>query len=148
MVTAYIGLGSNLENPQEQVLGAINEIKANPKISNFKISSLYHSKPVGVLNQPTFTNAVASFETTLLPLELLDFLQSIEQNHKRVRLIHWGPRTLDLDILYYKEILNRAFVIIPLLELNPEFKHLGNISLKDEIPHLPQDDVNSLIKIG
>ncbi|MEE1339315.1 MAG: 2-amino-4-hydroxy-6-hydroxymethyldihydropteridine diphosphokinase [Succinivibrionaceae bacterium] len=162
MVTAYIGLGSNLENPQEQVLGAINEIKANPKISNFKISSLYHSKPVGVLNQPTFTNAVASFETTLLPLELLDFLQSIEQNHKRVRLIHWGPRTLDLDILYYgdevinnerlivphKEILNRAFVIIPLLELNPEFKHLGKISLKDEIPHLPQDDVNSLIKIG
>ncbi len=158
MVDAFIGLGSNLENPQEQVLLALTRLRAHKDIANLQVSSLYRSKPYGVTNQPGFTNAVAKFSTNLSALELLDLLQMIEQEHKRVRLIHWGPRTLDLDLLYYgnefinnerlivphPQILLRAFVVIPLLEIAPDFMTPDGFLLRDIIPKLPKDDVEGL----
>lgn len=98
---AYIGLGSNLESPIEQVREALNELAMLPLSRLVVASSLYASRPVGPQDQPDFINAVAALETHLSPLALLDQLQALEQQHRRRRQRHWGPRTLDLDLLLY-----------------------------------------------
>lgn len=159
MATVFIGIGGNIENPLEHVKSAIETLQNSNDISDFKVSSLYTSKPYGVTDQPYFINAVAKFDTSLPPIPLLNLLQSIEQEHKRVRLTHWGPRTLDLDILYYdklilnnerliiphREILKRAFVVIPLLEIEPNFTDPNGVILKNIIKDLPKDDIQELI---
>ena len=131
MITAYIGLGSNLNNPKAQLEQAINHLQQLPKTNFISVSSFYHSKPVGPQDQPDFINAVAKIETTLEPLELLDQLQSIEKKQDRIKTRHWGERTIDCDILYYgdivlktarltiphPEIQAREFVLKPLAEL-------------------------------
>lgn len=133
-IRCYIGLGSNLENPVTQVATALLELERLPQCRNLEHSSLYRSDPVGPPGQPDYINAVASIETTLEPLALLDALQSIEQEHQRVRIQHWGPRTLDLDLLLYGDqtiecerltvphafLRERNFVLYPLAELSPE----------------------------
>jgi 2-amino-4-hydroxy-6-hydroxymethyldihydropteridine diphosphokinase len=158
MATVFIGIGGNIENPLEHVKSAIETLQNSNDISDFKVSSLYTSKPYGVTDQPYFINAVAKFDTSLPPIPLLNLLQSIEQEHKRVRLTHWGPRTLDLDILYYdklilnnerliiphREILKRAFVVIPLLEIEPNFTDPNGVILKNIIKDLPKDDIQEL----
>lgn len=130
---AYIGLGSNLESPVEQVLQALNELATLPLSRLAAASSLYASRPVGPQDQPDFINAVAALETGLSPLALLDQLQALEQHHRRRRQRHWGPRTLDLDLLLYAHnhintprlrvphphMTTRAFVLAPLAELAP-----------------------------
>ena len=130
---AYIGLGSNLESPIEQVREALNELAMLPLSRLVAASSLYTSRPVGPQDQPDFINAVAALETRLSPLALLDQLQALEQLHRRRRQHHWGPRTLDLDLLLYaNEHINsprlrvphpqmtaRAFVLLPLTEIAP-----------------------------
>ncbi|MCU7914599.1 MAG: 2-amino-4-hydroxy-6-hydroxymethyldihydropteridine diphosphokinase [Candidatus Thiodiazotropha sp. (ex Gloverina cf. vestifex)] len=133
-VTAYVGLGSNLEQPQSQVLKALTELAHLPNISLTEKSSLYCSSPVGPSDQPDFINAVASLLTALSPEELLDELQSLEQMHGRKRQsMRWGPRTLDLDLLLFSDmtidtarlqvphprIAERAFVLYPLAEIAP-----------------------------
>ena len=129
----YIGLGSNLENPRNQVEAALEELNQLPGTRLLAASSLYQSKPLGP-PQPDFINAVALLETTLPALALLDQLQGLEQRHQRVRREHWGPRTLDLDLLLYgdesvdhprlqvphPELTKRNFVLYPLAELAPE----------------------------
>lgn len=131
----FIGLGSNLSDPEGQVRTALATLSKHPDIEGLLSSSLYSSKPVGPQDQPDFVNAVASFTTSLEALELLDLLQSIEQSHQRVRERHWGPRTLDLDLLFFQgQIINndrltvphpyaleRGFVLLPLAELAPDF---------------------------
>lgn len=129
----YIGLGSNIEQPKRQILGALKAL-ANLKEVNFvQSSSLYLSAPHGPQDQPDFVNAVAKITTSLEPLELLDRLQAIEQSQNRVKTRHWGERTIDLDILLYaqiqlvterlciphKHMLQREFVLVPLLEIEP-----------------------------
>jgi len=135
-VIAYIGLGSNLDNPADQVLSAIEELQRLPASQLIATSSLYSSAPVGQIEQDDFINAAAMIETALMPLDLLDELQQIETRHHRQRLVHWGPRTLDLDLLLYgdllidhprlrvphPEMIRRRFVIEPLLELNPDIE--------------------------
>lgn len=133
MVYAYIGLGSNLANPEGQLreaLTALNQLNGSRLIN---VSPLYRSKPVGPQDQPDFINAVACLETQLDAHALLDQLQAIEQLHGRERLQHWGPRTLDLDILLYGEqtisterlqvphpyLTERSFVVIPLADIAP-----------------------------
>lgn len=130
---AYIGLGSNLASPIEQVREALNELAALPLSRLVAASSLYASRPVGPQDQPDFINAVAALETHLSPLALLDQLQALEQQHRRRRQQHWGPRTLDLDLLLYANdhidmprlrvphphMTARAFVITPLAEIAP-----------------------------
>ena len=136
METAFISLGSNLDNPIKHVLDASREINQLNNITVTRLSSMYKTKPIGPQNQNDFINAVAVLRTRLSPLDLLSSLQSIEEKHSRKRNIRWGPRSLDLDILQYgklvistkdlkiphPELVKREFVLIPLLEVtNPDF---------------------------
>ncbi|MCU7892297.1 MAG: 2-amino-4-hydroxy-6-hydroxymethyldihydropteridine diphosphokinase [Candidatus Thiodiazotropha sp. (ex Ustalcina ferruginea)] len=133
-VTAYIGLGSNLEDPKQQVQTALQELSALSNSYLLCHSSLYKSLPVGPQHQPEYINAVATILTTLDPYQLLDHLQALEQVHGRVRdEVRWGSRTLDLDLLLYgdsvintprlqiphPEMANRTFVLLPLSEIAP-----------------------------
>ena len=129
--TAYIGLGSNLESPLDQINSAFDALKALPKSHLKARSKLYGSAPVGPGSQPDYVNAVAAISTTLTALELLDALQVIENQHHRERSIRWGPRTLDLDILMFghavidhprlqvphPQLQFRNFVLYPLADI-------------------------------
>jgi 2-amino-4-hydroxy-6-hydroxymethyldihydropteridine diphosphokinase len=129
-----IGLGSNMQNPVRQIHQALNEIGALDQCRLVAVSSLYSSAPIGGVAQPTFINAVAQIETSLAPAELMRALLNVEIAHDRVRTIKNGPRTIDLDILLYDDLQineanivvphprahERAFVLLPLLELDPE----------------------------
>jgi 2-amino-4-hydroxy-6-hydroxymethyldihydropteridine diphosphokinase len=155
---AYIGLGSNLADPQHQILTAIDDIDAIENTSLVARSSLYRSPPMGPQDQPDYINAVVSIETTLTPHELLDALQQIEQKHGRIRKRHWGERTLDLDILLYADrviedtrlsvphpgIAERAFVVYPLAEIAPSLQIPGLGSLATIKAHCPQEGLEPL----
>lgn len=133
MSLAYIGLGSNLDTPRAQVTQALAELARLSLSRLVSASSLYATPPLGPKDQPDFINAVAALETSLSPLALLDQLQALEQHHRRQRRRHWGPRTLDLDLLLYDQqaldsprlrvphshMHERAFVLVPLHELAP-----------------------------
>lgn len=133
---AYIGLGSNLESPVDQLERAFVALDRLPLCRLVARSRLYASKPIGPQDQPDFVNAVAALDTRLSPLALLDQLQALEQRHGRQRLRRWGPRTLDLDLLLYDtarietprlhvphpQIASRGFVLIPLAELAPTLR--------------------------
>jgi 2-amino-4-hydroxy-6-hydroxymethyldihydropteridine diphosphokinase len=130
---AYIGLGSNLDAPAEQLHQAFTALAQLPNTQLVATSGLYTSDSL-LPGQPRYTNAVAAVETELEPLALLDALQAIENGQGRVRKERWGPRTLDLDILLAGEqVLDeprlkvphyhmhaRAFVLYPLAELVPQ----------------------------
>ena len=132
MKTVYVALGSNLNDPLNQLKQAVQSLQAFA--INFEVSPFYGSKPVGPQDQPDYVNAVAEFETNLTALELLDKLQHIENSQGRVRLRRWGERTLDLDLILYSdeqiqnerltvphiEMQNREFVIVPMYDLSPD----------------------------
>lgn len=132
--TAYIGIGSNLESPVEQVLRARDAIAALPKTRLSAFSPLYGNPAVGPGEQPDYVNAVAAIETRLLPHALLDALLVIEADQGRVRgAVRWQPRTLDLDLLVYGDraidderltlphphLQERIFVLKPLMDVAP-----------------------------
>jgi 2-amino-4-hydroxy-6-hydroxymethyldihydropteridine diphosphokinase len=131
---AFIGLGSNLEDPRSQLLRAFAALGELPGTSLVAQSSLYRSAPLGFPDQPDFVNAVAKIETALAPQALLQALLQIEHSHGRERTFRNAPRTLDLDILLYDEVRlhehgltiphpqmhRRAFVLRPLLEIAPD----------------------------
>ncbi|UTF61929.1 2-amino-4-hydroxy-6-hydroxymethyldihydropteridine diphosphokinase [Gilvimarinus sp. DA14] len=122
-----------MDNPQQHVRQAISELDNLPHSQLINVSPLYCSKPVGPQDQDDFINAVACLQTKLEPAPLLDALQALEQQHQRVRERHWGPRTLDLDILLYGDrqihterlsvphpfLTERAFVLVPLADIAP-----------------------------
>lgn len=132
MKTVYVALGSNLNDPLNQLKQAVKSLQEFA--IHLEVSPFYGSKPVGPQDQPDYVNAVAKFETNLTALELLDKLQYIENQQGRVRLRRWGERTLDLDLILYGdeqiqnerltvphiEMKNREFVIVPLFDLSPE----------------------------
>jgi len=136
METVYIGLGSNRNNPTEQIQYAICQLATDPDITLVKQSSLHQSKPWGGMdNQPDFVNAVIEIKTALAPLDLLKRLQNHEVKQGRQRDgERWGPRIIDLDILLYgSEVIEtpeltvphmhmcgRHFVLNPLYEINPD----------------------------
>jgi 2-amino-4-hydroxy-6-hydroxymethyldihydropteridine diphosphokinase len=137
MERVYIGLGSNLAAPLEQLRSALAALAALPQTSLTAQSSFYISDPLGPADQPRYVNAVAALDTELPPLELLDALQAIEQEQGRMRKAErWGPRTLDLDILLFGErqleeprltvphyhMHARAFVLYPLAEVAPQLQ--------------------------
>jgi 2-amino-4-hydroxy-6-hydroxymethyldihydropteridine diphosphokinase len=136
MPIAYIALGSNLDDPVQQVRMAIDAITVIAGCRLIKSSSLYTTAPQGYTEQPDFINAVVKIETSLSPLALWQALQAIEQAQKRVRVFKNGPRTIDCDLLTYDTItmntealilphprmLERDFVMKPLLEIDPEWK--------------------------
>lgn len=137
-VISYIGLGSNLGDSLEIMAQAVNKLST---LGQIKVSQLYQSSPMGPQDQPNFYNAVVQLETDLEPLALLDELQRFENESGRVRLRRWGERTLDLDLLLYAEkniinerltvphigILERDFVLIPLLDLDPQLQVDGKL---------------------
>jgi 2-amino-4-hydroxy-6-hydroxymethyldihydropteridine diphosphokinase len=96
---AFIGLGSNLENPESQLRSAVQALDSLSGSSVLAVSSLYRSAPMGPQDQPDYVNAVVQLATVLSTDALLDQLQGMERIHGRTREQHWGPRTLDLDIL-------------------------------------------------
>ncbi|RBO85975.1 2-amino-4-hydroxy-6-hydroxymethyldihydropteridine diphosphokinase [Marinomonas aquiplantarum] len=154
-MTAYIGLGSNLDQPLEQIRQAIQTLATEPSLIHFRVSKLYASKPVGPQDQPDYVNAVASFETSLSGIKLLDLLQSIEQDHHRRRERHWGPRTLDLDLLLYGQeqidlprltvphpfMLERGFVIQPLHDLAPDMLLVNGKTVTEQLHQLDTSDL-------
>ncbi|WP_312967946.1 2-amino-4-hydroxy-6-hydroxymethyldihydropteridine diphosphokinase [Acinetobacter gerneri] len=135
-VVSYIGLGSNLGDSQEILKEAIEKLQS---LGQVRVSKLYQSPPMGPQDQPNYFNAVAELVTELEPLALLDELQRFENESGRVRLRRWGERTLDLDLLLYGQeniqnerltvphvgILERDFVVIPLLDLDPTIQIAG-----------------------
>lgn len=152
-VTAYIGLGGNLNEPAASIRAARAAIAAIPGVRELTFSSLYRSAPMGPAGQPDYVNAVMAVATTLAPLDLLDALQALETAFGRVRVgERWGPRTLDLDILLYgAEILaserltvphpgipEREFVLYPLREIAPELDIPGLGPLADLARHCPR----------
>ncbi len=151
MNRVYIGLGSNLDEPMRQVREALQELESITRTRVVSRSSLYRSDPVGPPDQPDYVNAVAALDTGLAPEELLDALQALEQAHQRVRKIHWGPRTLDLDILLFGErviaterltvphawMLERNFVLWPLAEIAPELCLPDGSALSEHLAHCP-----------
>lgn len=140
---AFIGLGSNLEDPRSQLQRAFADLDALPDTTLVAHSSLYRSAPVGYLDQPDFVNAVAQLETGLSPQDLLRSLLDIEHRHGRERTFRNAPRTLDLDVLLYDDLQLhehgltiphpqmhlRAFVLQPLLEIAPgcEIPGIGSV---------------------
>ncbi len=134
MTYAWLSLGSNLTDPVKQVQTAISELEAHKSIKLVKQSSLYKTKAVGKTDQADFINAVVAIKTRLDAKELLVACQAIENKHDRVRKEHWGPRTLDIDVLLFgKQIIKmadltiphpvmhkRAFVLVPLTEINED----------------------------
>lgn len=157
-ITAYIGLGSNLEDPVDQVRRALDELDQIPDTRLIKASSLYRSDPVGPPGQPDYINAVAEIETSLDPIPLLRELQAIEQAHERVRIVRWGPRTLDLDLLLYADqeindpdlivphvmLPERGFVLYPLQEIAPSLEIPGRGSLASLIHQVAQDGLEKM----
>jgi 2-amino-4-hydroxy-6-hydroxymethyldihydropteridine diphosphokinase len=140
----YIGIGSNLENPLEQLKAAAAALREIPSTKLCQISNIYQTAPIGPAGQPDYTNAAALLETQLTPEALLDELQRVELDQGRVRKERWGPRTLDLDIILYAgmtirttrlsvphiEMENRNFVLIPLMDIDPELTLPNGKSLK------------------
>ena len=153
----YVGLGSNLADPAEQLRAAIKAIGLLPQSSLSGVSSFYVSDSL-LPGQPRYTNAVAALDTSLPPLALLDALQGIENDQGRKRLERWGPRTLDLDILLFGDRLIdeprlkvphyqmqvRAFVLYPLAELAPGIILADGRALNDLLAQCPFEGLERL----
>lgn len=148
---AYIGLGSNLDAPDEQLRSALQALGRIPQTRLAAASALYTSDSL-LPGQPRYTNAVAAVDTELAPLALLDALQAIENEQGRVRAERWGPRTLDLDILLFADQVidvprlkvphyhmhARPFVLYPLAELVPaDFQLADGRSLAQLLAECP-----------
>jgi 2-amino-4-hydroxy-6-hydroxymethyldihydropteridine diphosphokinase len=158
----YLGFGSNLETPIEQLRAARLAVSSVKGISKIAFSSLYRSPPMGSQNQPDYVNAVMAIETNLSPLELLATTQQIENEHGRIRTERWGARTLDIDILLYgDEVLDlpnlivphygmceRAFVLYPLFEIAPDLVIPTHGKLANLIARCPLDGLERLSDVA
>ncbi|MGH7681126.1 MAG: 2-amino-4-hydroxy-6-hydroxymethyldihydropteridine diphosphokinase [Candidatus Eiseniibacteriota bacterium] len=137
MTRAFVGLGSNLGDRESLIRSAVESLRGIPRTAMLRVSSLYDTDPVGEVEQPAFLNAVAWLETELSPRELLWHLLLIEKRMGRVRAQKWGPRSIDLDLLFHGDTIldepdltvphpeahRRAFVLLPLQELDADFVH-------------------------
>ena len=154
MTPAYIALGSNLDQPENQLQLAVTALAALPGTRLERASSVYRSTAVGPGPQPDYLNAVALLETDLPPETLLDALQAIERAQGRERGVRWGPRTLDLDLLLYGELEIhstdltvphprmhlRDFVLYPLREIsNTNLVLPGGTDIDTLLAQLPRD---------
>ena len=155
MTRCFIALGSNLEQPLTQVNRAVQELAALPDTTLKTASCWYQSAAIGPGDQADYINGVVELYSQLKPLPLLAHLQAIENLHFRKRLQHWGPRTLDLDLLLYgDEIIehpdlivphprmqNRNFVLYPLSEIDPNLVFPDGNSLKKLLKQCPIKDL-------
>lgn len=152
----FVALGSNLDGPARQIETAFELLGRTPESELLQRSSTYRSAPLGGIEQPDFVNAVAAMSTTLPAHSFLDELQAIERLRGREdRHIRWGPRTLDLDLLVYGDLVidepgltvphpgiaDRNFVLLPLREIAPEFEIPGlgrvqDIAVNEDEPRI------------
>lgn len=160
VIEVYIGLGSNLDHPAKKIQQARLFIGEHPQMDEVKFSSLYSSPPMGPQDQPNYVNAVMCIQTSLVAVELMKVLQSIENDFGRDReTIRWGSRTLDLDILLYGEQLidlpnlkiphiglaERSFVLYPLHEITPkDFVVPNKGSLQQLVSECPLDGLEKV----
>ena len=157
IVRAYVGLGANLGDLRRTLSEALTELAALPQTSLAAVSSAYRSAPVEA-GGPDFLNAVAALDTALAPEALLDALQAIELGHGRERPYVNAPRTLDLDLLVYGDttvltprlsvphprLHQRAFVLLPLLELTPNLDAPGIGALERFLPGVADQNITRL----
>ena len=134
---AYIAAGANMGSKEETIREAINKIEQLKDCRISKTSKFYITKPVGYEEQDEFVNCVFEIDTLKTPSELMDLLLEVEQDFRRERIIRWGPRTLDLDIIFYEDLISydehiliphpraheRQFVMKPMCDINPYFVH-------------------------
>jgi 2-amino-4-hydroxy-6-hydroxymethyldihydropteridine diphosphokinase len=159
MPIAFIGIGSNLGNRIENCIRAVEEISNFTRIT--VISSIYETEPVGKEDQPDFINCAIEIETSLSPFDLLTFLQSVENVIGRERIEKCGPRIIDLDIIFYDNLLTetdkltiphprahlRRFVLEPLSEIAPDFIHPDlKISVSELLNNLR--DMKRVVRVG
>ena len=157
MNRAYLGLGTNMGDRLDYLNKTCDLLSQNENIISLKKSNLYETKAWGYTEQADFLNMCVEIETNLAPYDLLSLCQEIENKLDRVRVIRWGPRTIDIDVLFYNDVVSteeklliphprikeRAFVLVPLMDLNKELSiegktieyHLSNLTddEKDEV---------------
>jgi len=157
MSKAYLGLGSNIGDKKENIDNAVDMLNSNEQIEVKKVSSYYETEPVGYHDQDWFLNVALEIDTTLDPYQLLEFCGLIEEKLKRKRVIRWGPRTIDVDILLYEgfeskderltvphpRMMERAFVMIPLYEIAPETK-INNESISKVLKNLNGEEIRKI----
>ncbi|MBE5882864.1 MAG: 2-amino-4-hydroxy-6-hydroxymethyldihydropteridine diphosphokinase [Lachnospiraceae bacterium] len=134
---AYLSVGSNMGDREGYINQAISALKQERLVKVDKVSGLLNTKPYGGVEQQDFLNGAIEISTLLYPEELLELLHKLEADADRKREVHWGPRTLDLDIIFYDKLIletkdliiphvdmeNRYFVLKPLSELIPNYRH-------------------------
>ena len=155
MKKAAIGVGSNQGDSLRICREVFDLLRNHPAVSISRTSSLYRTSPVGVTEQDWFINAAVLVQTRMAPEALLEFLLEVEKSFGRVRTAKWGPRTLDLDILFYENIqidlprlkvphphmCERLFVLMPLAEIEPCWVHPGcGLSVRDMLNRLLELD--------
>jgi len=155
----FIGLGSNIGNKKKNIYDALNFLRNNENIKLTRISKFYISEPYGYAFQEKFLNCVAEIYTKYKPALLLQEFKRIEKKIGRKPTFKWGPRVIDIDILFYNDLIlntenlkiphpdiqNRAFVLIPLADLEPDFIHpILNKTVHELIQELNIDQINSL----
>ncbi len=160
-VEVGIGLGSNIGDKAAHVRDAARRLEAEGLVRDLRVSSLYRTAPWGHVPQDWFVNACAWGTTALAPTALLVHVKRLETDMGRTGAERWGPRLIDIDILYYdgvqldtpdltlphREILNRAFVLVPLAEIRPE-RRIGGMALDDAIARLGPQDIHRLPDAG
>lgn len=156
MNTVYISLGSNIGNRLEYLQQAVRLLQQVERVNVVNVSSVYETDPVGYENQEAFLNMVAEIETLLSPHELLKKCNEIEAKLGRTRDVRWGPRTVDLDILLYNEenmktedliiphprMMERGFVLIPLVELQANLIDPLSKQLIADVAHVQKEGVH------
>lgn len=161
--TALIGLGSNLDSPIQQIQTSIKTLSLHKEVDVLKVSSLYESLPQGPQDQNRFINAVVLIQTALDPESLLFLLQDIERKQGKIKVRHWGERCIDLDILFIDQLilklsspdliiphphaLSRDFVLIPALEITPNWQLPDQTLLKDHLASCIKHDLKKLSTI-
>src|ERR1700761_720465 len=149
-----LGLGGNVGDPAASIRAAVEALRARGVATIDAVSSLYRTAPWGGVPQPDYANACAIGNTRLAPLELLDAIKQIERDLGRVDTVRWGPRVIDIDILFYgdlavqderlviphRDLLRRAFVLIPLAEIAPDLV-IGGRRVVDAARDIGGDDI-------
>ncbi|MCX7882629.1 MAG: 2-amino-4-hydroxy-6-hydroxymethyldihydropteridine diphosphokinase [Brevinematales bacterium] len=153
MAVAFIGIGTNLGNKKQSLRYTLARLSSLGR--NLSCSHVYRTKPYGELNQPNFLNMAVRMTTELPPHELLTQLLRIEEELGRKRTVKWGPRTIDLDLLFYDDLVlstetlvlphpdlhNRVFVLQPLMDIDPDFVHpLLHKTIRELWESLTQED--------
>ena len=158
MIRTFIAIGSNLGEPLEQVKQAVAALRQSPHCQLGTCSSWYRSEPIGPAGQPDYINGACELFTSLEPLELLDLLQNIEQQHGRLRNERWGPRTLDLDLILYgdqqidiprlqvphPEATQRNFVLHPMAEIDPTLIFPNGTPMSELLQQCPANGIEPL----